>query len=217
MEQKSDPLVRLRILTQNARMTDARKENNLNGEQMAEMLKISRGRLRRIENLRAVPTEDEIARISIALGQFPEYLFPDTLLTAVKANTFAKRETTLAEPQVVYLTQKQQNRLLLQSGEKDMDDLDEEIQKATLLEDVKEVLSTLTPREQRVIEYRFGFEDGGGGRCRTLEETGKECNVSKERIRQIELKAMRKLRHPSRSRRLRHYLSGDDDYSFPDI
>jgi len=75
--------------------------------------------------------------------------------------------------------------------------------KQLLKEQIEEVLSTLTPREQRVIQLRFGLEDG---RSRTLEEVGKEFNVTRERIRQIEAKALRKLRHPSRSRKLKDYL-----------
>lgn len=72
-----------------------------------------------------------------------------------------------------------------------------------LKEQIDGVLSTLTPREQRVLQLRFGLEDG---RSRTLEEVGREFNVTRERIRQIEAKALRKLRHPSRSRRLKDYL-----------
>lgn len=72
-----------------------------------------------------------------------------------------------------------------------------------LREQLVEVLSTLTQREQRVLCLRFGLEDG---RARTLEEVGREFNVTRERIRQIEAKALRKLRHPSRSRKLRDYL-----------
>lgn len=72
-----------------------------------------------------------------------------------------------------------------------------------LQEQLGEVLSTLTDREQRVLCLRFGLNDG---RARTLEEVGKEFNVTRERIRQIEAKALRKLRHPSRSRKLRDYL-----------
>jgi len=75
--------------------------------------------------------------------------------------------------------------------------------KRLLKEQINEVLSTLTPREQRVLQLRFGLEDG---RSRTLEEVGKEFNVTRERIRQIEAKALRKLRHPSRSRKLKDYL-----------
>ncbi len=74
----------------------------------------------------------------------------------------------------------------------------------TLLhEQLMEVLDTLTEREQKVLKLRFGLEDG---RPRTLEEVGKEFNVTRERIRQIEAKALRKLRHPSRSRKLKDYL-----------
>ena len=72
-----------------------------------------------------------------------------------------------------------------------------------LKEQIDSVLSTLTPREQRVLQLRFGLEDG---RSRTLEEVGREFNVTRERIRQIEAKVLRKLRHPSRSRKLKDYL-----------
>jgi RNA polymerase primary sigma factor len=72
-----------------------------------------------------------------------------------------------------------------------------------LKEQLEEVLGTLTEREQKVLMLRFGLEDG---RARTLEEVGKEFNVTRERIRQIEAKALRKLRHPSRSRKLKDYL-----------
>ena len=75
--------------------------------------------------------------------------------------------------------------------------------KQLLKEQIGDVLDTLTPREQRVLQLRFGLEDG---RSRTLEEVGKEFNVTRERIRQIEAKALRKLRHPSRSRKLKDYL-----------
>ena len=72
-----------------------------------------------------------------------------------------------------------------------------------LKEQLIEVLGTLTEREQKVLRLRFGLDDG---RARTLEEVGKEFNVTRERIRQIEAKALRKLRHPSRSRKLKDYL-----------
>jgi RNA polymerase primary sigma factor len=73
-----------------------------------------------------------------------------------------------------------------------------------LKEQLAEVLSTLTPREEKVLRLRFGIEDG---RTRTLEEVGKEFNVTRERIRQIEAKALRKLRHPSRSKKLKDFLN----------
>lgn len=79
-----------------------------------------------------------------------------------------------------------------------------EVASHTLLrEQLSDVLSTLTEREEKVLRLRFGLEDG---RSRTLEEVGKEFNVTRERIRQIEAKALRKLRHPSRSKRLKDFL-----------
>jgi RNA polymerase primary sigma factor len=72
-----------------------------------------------------------------------------------------------------------------------------------LREQLLEVMNTLTPREKTVLQLRFGL---GDGKARTLEEVGKEFNVTRERIRQIEAKALRKLRHPSRSKKLKDYL-----------
>jgi RNA polymerase primary sigma factor len=72
-----------------------------------------------------------------------------------------------------------------------------------LKEQLIDVLDTLTDREEKVLRLRFGLDDG---RARTLEEVGKEFNVTRERIRQIEAKALRKLRHPSRSKKLKDYL-----------
>lgn len=74
---------------------------------------------------------------------------------------------------------------------------------ALLREQLSEVLHTLTPREENVLKLRFGLEDG---RTRTLEEVGQQFNITRERIRQIEAKALRKLRHPSRSKKLKDFL-----------
>ena len=73
----------------------------------------------------------------------------------------------------------------------------------SLKEDLEEILDELTEREGRVLKLRFGFEDG---KPRTLEEVGKLYNVTRERIRQIEAKALKKLRHPKRSKKLEEYL-----------
>jgi len=75
---------------------------------------------------------------------------------------------------------------------------------STLKKKLDEVMSSLTPHEQRVLQLRFGLKDG---QSRTLAEVGVEFNVTRERIRQIEAKALRRLRHPSRSRKLKDYLA----------
>ena len=80
----------------------------------------------------------------------------------------------------------------------------EEATYTLLREQLEEVLSTLTPREEQVLRMRFGLTDG---KPHTLEEVGKEFDVTRERIRQIESKALRKLRHPSRSKKLRDFLN----------
>ena len=79
----------------------------------------------------------------------------------------------------------------------------EAVSRTLLREQLSSVLDTLTPREEEVLALRFGLKDG---RARTLEEVGREFNVTRERIRQIEGKALRKLRHPSRSKKLRDFL-----------
>ena len=89
------------------------------------------------------------------------------------------------------------------SAAEDAQDPFEQVARGMLKDQVMEVLGSLTPRERKVLELRFGLEDG---RSRTLEEVGREFNVTRERIRQIEAKALRKLRHPTRSRKLKDYL-----------
>lgn len=76
-----------------------------------------------------------------------------------------------------------------------------------LREHIEDVMQTLTPREAKVLKLRFGLQDG---RMRTLEEVGREFQVTRERIRQIEAKALRKLRHPSRSKRLKDFMNSED-------
>ena len=87
---------------------------------------------------------------------------------------------------------------------REQDDPAEAAGQVLMQEQLRRILSTLTPREKRVLELRYGLD---GGRSRTLEEVGKEFNVTRERIRQIESKALRKLRHPSRSRIVRDYVN----------
>ncbi len=90
----------------------------------------------------------------------------------------------------------------------DAESPDDAAEQQLLREQIEDVLASLTSRERRVLQLRFGLEDG---RLRTLEEVGREFGVTRERIRQIEAKALRKLRHPSRSKKLRAYLDGGAD------
>ena len=83
------------------------------------------------------------------------------------------------------------------------DDIEEKVSYIMMSEQLHEVLETLTEREQRVLELRYGLK---GGEAKTLEEVGNAFNVTRERVRQIEAKALRKLRHPSQSRKLRDYI-----------
>jgi RNA polymerase sigma factor (sigma-70 family) len=192
-------LVRLRLITHNARLVDARKEIGMTGEDMAAAADLSRGRLGDIENLRAVPTDEEMVKIACVLVKPIDYLFPEELMSAIKLGVFSRRKVELAAPEIISLTEAQRLRLTY-DGETA---LIEEVSRTMLSENIEEVLNTLSPREQRVLELRFGLKDG---RSRTLKEVGREFNVTRDRIRQIEAKALRKLRHPSRSRRLMDYL-----------
>jgi len=192
-------LVRLRLITHNARLIDARKERGMTAEDMAVATSLSRGRLRDIENLRAIPTEDEIIKIACVLKKPIDYLFAEELLSAIEAGVFSRRKVEMAAPGVISLTEAQRLRLTY-DGESE---IIEQVSRKLLSARINEVLNTISPREQKVIRLRFAFDDG---RSRTTKEVGEKFNVTRERIRQIEEKALRKLRHPSRSHMLKDYL-----------
>jgi len=196
---EGERLVRLRLITHNARLVDARKELGMTGEAMALAACITRTRLRQIETLKIVPTNDDMVKIACVLEKTIDYLFPEHLLSAVEAGVFSRRKVELAAPQVIALTEAQQRRLLPASG---LHELEEEVERKVLAEQLNDVLGTLKPREQRVLALRFGL---GGEAPLTLEAVGRkpEFGVTGNRIRQIEAKALRKLRHPSRSRILK--------------
>jgi len=198
-EIESESLVRLRLITHNARLVDTRKELGITQPVMAQRVSVSRGRLRDIENLRAIPTEEEIVKIAYTLEKPTDYLFPESLLSAVEAGVFSRRKVELTAPQVISLTEAQHLRLTY-DGETT---LIEEVSRTLLAEEINTVLETLKPIEQRVLRLRFGLEGKGS---KTLEEVGRVIGVQRERIRQIEYQALRKLRHPARSRRLKDFL-----------
>lgn len=202
-ESQFEAMVRLRLISHNLRLLNARKEKWSRLEEACEAFHISIRRYRRIENLHFAPTEDEMAKIAIILEKQIDWLFPPVLLDSVKRGVFSKRERILREPEIIFLTDKEMQRLeetkLLESGE----DFFRIAQQRDLHSQVESVLDTLTPREQRVIRLRFGLDDGVS---QTLEQVGVEFKVTRDRIRQIEAKALRKLRHPTRSRKLKDYL-----------
>jgi RNA polymerase primary sigma factor len=140
------------------------------------------------------PTVDEIAE-AMSKGQ-EVVVTPDKVREIIKVSQKpVSLETPIGEEGDAYLSDFIEDSGALAPAEAAANQL--------LKEQVAAVLNSLTGRERRVLQLRFGLEDG---RARTLEEVGKEFNVTRERIRQIEAKALRKLRHPSRSRKLREYL-----------
>ena len=192
---KSESLVRLRLITHNARLVHARKERGMTQPIMAQAVGIAQYRLHAIETLRVSPTDEEQIKIACILEKPLDYLFPEELLSAIDAGIFSRRKVELAAPQLISLTEAR--HLLISDGSA----VEEEVETKLLAETISEVLKTLTPREQNIIGLRFGFD----GQSRTLESAGRELGMTRERIRQIEAKALRKLRHPSRTRKLKDF------------
>lgn len=196
---ESESLVRLRLITHNARLVDARKERGMTQPEMAQAAGVPCWRLQHIENLKILPTEDDMIKMACVLEKPIDYLFPEELLAAIKVGVFSRRKAELAGPQILSLAEARCSQLTY-DGETL---LIEEANRTLLPAQIEKVLNTLLPREKRVLELRFGLKDG---QSRTHEEVGKEFAVTRERIRQIEVKALRRLRHPSRSRMLKDYL-----------
>ena len=150
--------------------------------------KVSRVSRQLLQELGREPTPEEIAEV---IGMTPEKV-RDTMKYALEPVSL---ETPIGEEEDSHLGDF--------IPDEDSPAPSEAASYTLLKEQLNEVLHTLTPREEQVLKLRFGLLDG---RTRTLEEVGKEFDITRERIRQIEAKALRKLRHPSRSKRLRDYL-----------
>ncbi|CAN5756390.1 hypothetical protein BH24CHL5_BH24CHL5_00320 [soil metagenome] len=160
-------------------------------ETINRLIRVSRGLL---QELGREPTVEEIAE-SMSRGQ-EVVVTPDKVREIIKVSQEpVSLETPIGEEEDSHLGDFIEDRAALAPAEAASHQL--------LKEQVEAVLDSLSGRERRVLQLRFGLEDG---RARTLEEVGKEFNVTRERIRQIEAKALRKLRHPSRSRKLKDYL-----------
>ncbi len=160
-------------------------------ETINRLIRVSRGLL---QELGREPTVEEIAD-AMSKGQ-EIVVTPEKVREIIKVSQEpVSLETPIGEEEDSHLGDFIEDRAALAPAEAASHQL--------LKEQVEAVLDSLTGRERRVLQLRFGLEDG---RARTLEEVGKEFNVTRERIRQIEAKALRKLRHPSRSRKLKDYL-----------
>jgi len=193
--------VRLRLITYNARLVDARKAKGWRQSDMAQLTGLSTSLVGHIETLRAVPSENAMDEISDALDLPREHLFPETLLDAIREGLFGHRVAELEEAHIIRLTEARRARLLPIGMTED--EALEAVNRSLLKKKLPEILAELAPREQRVLELRFVLNDG---RSRTLQEVGKEFHVTGDRIRQIEAKALRKLRHPVRARQLQDFL-----------
>ncbi len=160
-------------------------------ETINRLIRVSRTLL---QELGREPTVEEIAE-AMSKGQ-EQVVTPEKVREIIKVSQEpVSLETPIGEEEDSHLGDFIEDRGALAPAEAASHQL--------LKEQVEAVLDSLTGRERRVLQLRFGLEDG---RARTLEEVGKEFNVTRERIRQIEAKALRKLRHPSRSRKLKDYL-----------
>ena len=182
----NEPIVRLRLVTTNARLADARKAKGLTQNQIPgfSFMKISH-----LENLRRVPTEEDMVKLSILFEQPADYLFPQEVLDAVRAGAFARRKRELAAPEVLRLAEVSQ-QFLLSTGE--INEVEDVVDNQLLKDKIEELLPKLKgKKEQEVIKWRFGLDDG---RSRTLAEIGSFMNLTPQYISQIEASALRQLR-----------------------
>ncbi len=195
----SENLIELRLWMRNDRILHAKKGHGYNMEILSLATSLSVGKLRDIINLRFIPSDDERKIISAALDEPWEWLFSPQLDEIIRKHIFLPRIKLLNEIEAMQLGAS----ILSLPSYCPNEDIEKGIDLQSLRIELKSILDNkINPRERRVLQLRFGLEDG---RARTLEEVGKEFNVTRERIRQIEIKALRKLRHPSRSRKLRDY------------
>lgn len=191
-ENLDNPILDLRLIIRNKRLYEMRSSRGWSRDVLAELSGVKITRLVAAEQAKITLAREEREELASALNVEVDYIFPPELLGAISDEVLSHRHITLTQPNLVSLPRKQP--LLL--GESDIDSSDLK----QLLEDC---INSLSPIEQRVIRLRFGLEDGIS---KSLEDVGKEFNLTRERIRQIEAKGLRHLRHPSKSRKLKDYL-----------
>lgn len=178
----------------------ARERLNLRQDDLGKIIGVSGGTISQIETLRHYPKDEIAEKLCNFLGYSREVLFPAWLSEfRLQCVLPAALDKSISVAEAIKLGFVSQARLITGPEE-----TEEEIDKGFLAAELKVVLrQALTDRERRMIVLRFGLEDG---KARTLEEVGGYLNVNRERVRQIEAKALRKLRHPSCSRKLKDYL-----------
>jgi len=205
----ADSMVRLRFIPYLQRLVDARKAKGYTQAMLSDLTGINQSLISRIETMRVIPDIEMRQEIADALAMDIDYLFPETLLEAIRDGLFKNRVVDLDEARLIKLAIE---RKVLALPSPDDPSSRSEIAMGAPVDltfsggarsAIRRVIGTLGVVEQKVIRLRFGLEDG---RCRTLEEVGKEFSLTRERIRQIESKALRKLRHHTRSRKLAGYL-----------
>lgn len=195
--------LRVRFIPYNARLVDARKAKGWTQVQLGMLTGIRLTELGHIETLRQQPTEEQKSELASALEASAEYLFPESLMGIIREGLISeKRVANFGDEHLTRLLESRK-LLMLEAGKRIEGNMYDSIVDPTLREQIKEVLATLKPREQEILRMRFGLD---GKDSRTLEEIGREFGLGSERIRQIEAKALRKLRHPARSRILKDYL-----------
>jgi len=200
---ESEAVVSLRLIAGNARLKAARESKGWTRAEMSYQTGIAVTRIQKIESLHIIPSEEDVVRLSAALGVPGDVLFPEDLIEAIKVGVFHKsrRRARLTVPHVRQIADAK--RFMMLSAPPAEDDVIDGVCNDELRQDLLKVLKELHPKEQKVIDLRFGLTDGVS---RTLDEVGLVFGVTRERIRNIEAKALRSLRHPSRSRGLKDYL-----------
>jgi RNA polymerase sigma factor (sigma-70 family) len=182
-------------------LRDARRARGWTRRRLAAEAGLSPTTVGQFEALHTWPSAESARRLSFALEVPDEVLFPPAFASVVRARP-AHAIETVAEVPIAALTGPEAAALTYDPF------ADETLDAIDLPDELAKVLSSLTPRERRVLALRYGLDAamGGDGEPHTLEETARVWDVTRERIRQIEAKALRKLRHPSRARHLRAWL-----------
>jgi transcriptional regulator with XRE-family HTH domain len=189
----NDSIIRLKLIPQNLRMLNARKQKGLTQKDLALLIGVCTSKVSEVELLKVLPSDDLMQDIADALDCDAKWLFPDVLLEKLQDGVFQNRVKEIGERDLNRLPSKTLRKLLTEPRK-----YDEGLSSA-----LDRVLNTLKPRHQRILELRFGLD---GHDSRTLKEVGKEFGLTGERIREIERIGLRSLRHPSRSRKLKDFL-----------